>query len=817
MLILCVVYDTVSISAISRKYLRDSLTGVLVGLICIAVMLDPWPFEHGIYFDTRSVLISLSGLFFGLIPTAIAVVIAGAFRLYQDGAGSLVGTVVIVVTACIGLAGKQWRDKNDKPLNWMQLYFFGIVVHLGMLSCMFLFPTELRNSILKKSALPVMLIYPILTTVIGLLLKKQEDRRTAESKLLYSTSLATAALEASPDGILIVNRDGKITHWNQKFVELWHVPPHLLDMTDDKAILAHASSQMANPEEFMAKVIELCGHPEKSGTDTIYLADGRIFERFTQPKKAGNEIVGRFWQFHDITEQRKADESLRMMQFCVEHAGYSMFWVNSEGRIMYVNDAACAGLGFSREELLGMSIFDLDPDYQSGVWATHFEDLKRRGNIILETRHRAKDGHVFPVEVNANYVHFGSHDFNFAFTRDISGRKRMETALAESEEHFHQLFVQNWDGAMLLNQDTFNVVDANPALLSLFGFSLAEMQQPKPWPLIVPRYADRFMKLLGDANQQGEAFLEKGYCRCKDGTEIIVSAKAKLIRFKKENLLYCSIRDISDRIRLQEEKAETQSKLIHANKMTSLGLLVSGIAHEINNPNQYLSMNASVLAGIWEDSAKILSRYRDEHGEFMLKGMSFTQAQQKVPRLLIGITEGSQRINLIVNNLKDFARDNRGQSQSTFDVNKAIQAALQILNHHIHKHTYNFQLELDTNIPCVTGKIHQIEQVIINLITNALQALSDKTQTVRLTTSYEADSDSVVVSVSDQGKGMTQDILERITEPFFSTNLDAGGTGLGLSISAAILKDHGGTLEFASESDAGTTATIRLPAARTNL
>jgi PAS domain S-box-containing protein len=438
MLILCVVYDTFSIYAISRKNLRDSLTGVLAGLICIAVMLNPWPFGHGIFFDTRSVLLSLSGLFFGLIPTTIAVVIAGAFRLYQGGSGGLVGTLVIVVTAFVGLAGKHWKDKNNKPLNWMQLYIFGVVAHLGMLSCMFLFPIELRDSILRKSALQILLIYPVLTMIIGLILKKQEDRRTADSKLLYSTSLATAALESTPDGMLIVNLDGKITRWNQKFVELLHIPPHLHDMTDKKPILAHTSSQMANPEEFMAKVIELYEHPEKSSTDTLYLADGRIFERYTQPQKVGNEIVGRFWQFHDITEQRKAHESLQMMRFCVDHAGDSIFWVNSEGRILYVNDATCAGLGYSREELLSMSIFDLDPDYQPGVWGPHFEELRRRGNIILETRHRAKDGRVLPIEVNANYVHFGNHEFNFAFTRDITERKRaIEERLKLEQQLLH--------------------------------------------------------------------------------------------------------------------------------------------------------------------------------------------------------------------------------------------------------------------------------------------------------------------------------------------------------------------------------------------
>ncbi|MBJ6799788.1 LytS/YhcK type 5TM receptor domain-containing protein [Geomonas propionica] len=438
MLILCVVYDTFSIHTISNKQLREGLTGALVGFICIAVMLNPWSLEKGLYFDTRWVLLSLCGLFFGTVPTAIAVAISGAFRLYQGGAGGIVGTVVIVVTALVGLGGRRFKGKFTKVPNWLQLYLFGIAVQLAMLSCMFIFPAPMRNAILKKIALPILLIYPVLTTIIGLILKKQEDRREADLKLLYSTALATAALESTPDGILIVNRQGMVTRWNQRFVELWKVPQHLLEMPDHKLLLAHASSQMANPDEFSAHVAELYKHPEASCTDTLYLADGRIFERYTQPQKVGNEIVGRFWSFHDITEQRTAAESLQIMRFCVDHAGDSMFWINSAGRILYVNDATCEGLGYSRDELLRMSIFDLDPEYQPGVWSLHFEELRKHGNLILETRHRTKDGRIFPVEVNANYVHFGNHEFNFAYTRDISERNRaMEERLKLEQQLLH--------------------------------------------------------------------------------------------------------------------------------------------------------------------------------------------------------------------------------------------------------------------------------------------------------------------------------------------------------------------------------------------
>jgi PAS domain S-box-containing protein len=136
--------------------------------------------------------------------------------------------------------------------------------------------------------------------------------------------------------------------------------------------------------------------------------------------------------FEDVTDRKRAEAALQMMRFCVDHAGDGVFWVSPEGRLLYVNESTCERLGYSESELLGLKIFDLDPDYQPGVWATHWEELKRRGTITLETRHRTKAGRVFPIEVNANYVCAGGQEFNFAFTRDITQRKQAEEKLWQS-------------------------------------------------------------------------------------------------------------------------------------------------------------------------------------------------------------------------------------------------------------------------------------------------------------------------------------------------------------------------------------------------
>lgn len=145
--------------------------------------------------------------------------------------------------------------------------------------------------------------------------------------------------------------------------------------------------------------------------------------------------------FRDITERRKVEEALKMMRFSVDHAGDSILWINREGQILYANDAACRDRHYTLGELVGMTIFDLDvePDYQPEVWEVHFEDLRRRGTITLETLHRTKDGHTFPVEVCANYVHVGNEEFNFCSIRDITERKQLEQELRTSRQRLESL------------------------------------------------------------------------------------------------------------------------------------------------------------------------------------------------------------------------------------------------------------------------------------------------------------------------------------------------------------------------------------------
>jgi PAS domain S-box-containing protein len=389
-------------------------------------------------------------------------------------------------------------------------------------------------------------------------------------------------------------------------------------------------------------------------------------------------------------------------------------------------------------------------------------------------------------------------------------KKRKE--LRESEERFRQIFEQNEDAIMIFEPKTFKIVDVNPAAENLFGYTRDELTEKGISLFIAQRDFFKIIEIISDVND-GKDFPtgHKTYMK-RDGTKISVTIQGKPVRLKNEVVIYCSFRDITEKILIEDKERLIQAKLIHFNKMTSLGMLASGIAHEVNNPNNFIMFNAPLISEAWRDGIQILTKYYREHGDFHIGGLPFSEMKDIIPKLISGITDGSRRIKNIVDNLKDFSRKEKAGINGEVDINMVINAAVSILNNQIKKYTENFVLDYQENLPTVRGNAQQLEQVIINLILNSLQSLPGKNCGIWVTTAFDKEnSGHVKVKVRDEGTGMSKDVLDRVTEPFFTTKLNTGGTGLGLFISYSIINDHHGFLEFESKGGDGTTAIVKLP------
>jgi len=256
-------------------------------------------------------------------------------------------------------------------------------------------------------------------------------------------------------------------------------------------------------------------------------------------------------------------------------------------------------------------------------------------------------------------------------------------------------------------------------------------------------------------------------------------------------------------------------QLMQASKMASLGTLVAGVAHEINNPNQTIQINSGLLGQVWKDTQKILDEHVTAHGPIKLGGLQYSGALGAHTDLINDINVAAVQIKTIVDRLRTFARPYDGIHGSItgtqIQINDAVEPAIALLRHAIRKGTDNFHTGLGDGLPAVKVDRQQLQQVVINLVLNALQALPDKSCGIRVDTRLNAEQSRLELRVRDEGVGIKPEDLEQVMEPFYTTRREQGGTGLGLSITHSLLQDLGGTIHFESEPGQGTLVVVGFP------
>ena len=255
-----------------------------------------------------------------------------------------------------------------------------------------------------------------------------------------------------------------------------------------------------------------------------------------------------------------------------------------------------------------------------------------------------------------------------------------------------------------------------------------------------------------------------------------------------------------------------EQQIQQADKLASLGQLVSGIGHEINNPNQFIRGNIKIIRQAITDMLPIIDRYAEEHPDLKIARLKYDFFREHIMTLIDDMSHGSERIKGIVEGLRGFARKDEGLLVDKVDVNTLLEATTRLVKNEVHKHA-EIKLELGDDIGKFTGNSQKIEQVFVNLIVNAAQAIPDHRKgLIRVMT--RMDGEDVVIEVEDNGKGMDEKTQKQIFDPFFTTKRAKGGTGLGLAIAFRIIEEHSGSISVKSKPGEGTTFTIRIPAGK---
>lgn len=270
-------------------------------------------------------------------------------------------------------------------------------------------------------------------------------------------------------------------------------------------------------------------------------------------------------------------------------------------------------------------------------------------------------------------------------------------------------------------------------------------------------------------------------------------------------------RDITKTIQTEKLASQARERLISANKLKSLGILSASVAHEINNPNMSIMLNLPIIKNAWEDIMKMLKNYYHDLKGFTLSGIPFLEACKTIPELLDNMSNSSVQIKKIVSELKDYVViKNRHFVFAECNINDALKAAISLLQPHINRSTYNFQVDYGS-LPNTRGDIRKLEQVIVNLIQNACQSLTNKEQAINIRSYCDSDNNAVI-EIKDEGEGVAPEDIPRLTEPFYTRWHDKDGAGLGLTVSSDIITNHNGKLLLDSEIGKGTTVRMVLPA-----
>jgi signal transduction histidine kinase len=261
---------------------------------------------------------------------------------------------------------------------------------------------------------------------------------------------------------------------------------------------------------------------------------------------------------------------------------------------------------------------------------------------------------------------------------------------------------------------------------------------------------------------------------------------------------------LKSRQRLAEEALkESQQQLQQAQKMEALGTLVAGVAHEINNPINLIMYNLPLIQKIWSDFLPVLIDQKEKIPDQKFGGFTYEFLEDNLSQLVADMDMAANRVAKIVSDLKNFSKQSNVAEKSALQVNTAVKNALRLAQTTLRK--------LAEDLPLIQGNLQSIEQIILNIIINAIQAIDHEKGIIRIRSGFHKKDGRILIAVSDNGCGISAAVADKLFLPFVTDKQAEGGTGLGLSVTYGLVQAHGGDIYFETRKGRGTTFTISMP------
>jgi signal transduction histidine kinase len=269
---------------------------------------------------------------------------------------------------------------------------------------------------------------------------------------------------------------------------------------------------------------------------------------------------------------------------------------------------------------------------------------------------------------------------------------------------------------------------------------------------------------------------------------------------------------LKSRQRLAEEALkESQQQLQQAQKMEALGTLVAGVAHEINNPINLIMYNLPLIQKIWSDFLPVLMEQKNIFPDQKFGGFTYEFLKDNLPQLIADMDMAANRVAKIVSDLKNFSKQSNVAEKSALQVNTAVKNALRLAQTTLRKSGVQIELELAKDLPLIQGNLQSIEQIILNIIINAIQAINHENGIIRIRSGFHKRDGRILIAISDNGCGISAAVADKLFLPFVTDKQAEGGTGLGLSVTYGLVQAHGGDIYFETRKGRGTTFTISMP------
>ena len=624
--------------------------------------------------------------------------------------------------------------------------------------------------------------FGVLQDITELRLAEQEVR-ASEARFRIFVDHATDAFFLLDDRLMVVDVNRKACDsLGYSREELVGMHPRDFDVGLDEASIERLRQRIAAEETLIFET----RHRRK---------DGRSFPveiSATQFEPGGRLLC----LVRDITERKRSEDALRtseerfrtLVQF-----SFDAYW-ETDAQHRFIRQEFAEGLSDAPApgSEIGKTRWEvpyLEPDEEA--WRRHRETLDAHLPFRdFELARPTPDGGKRYVSVSGMPMfdekgHFVGYR---GVGRHITERKQAELAIRESEQRFRTLFEKAND-AIFLENERDEIIEANERACALLGYSREELLKMKVSDLQAPEVRDQGEGLIRRELERhgGDTFESVDLHR--SGRRVVVEVTNTPIFDHGRKLVLSVVRDVTERKRAAEALQQMQEQLAHANRVATMGQLTASIAHEIAQP----------IGAVYNRANAALNFLNRDPPDL-----------EEVREAISRIGDAAERAREIIGGIRDQVKKSPSR-KDVFDLNRAIEEVLLLASNAITKDAIAVQTEFAKDLPLLHGDRVQLQQVALNLILNALEAMrstSDPLRDLRISTEANEAGD-VLVSVRDSGPGITSEHLERIFEPFFTTK--PGGMGIGLSICRSIIEAHGGSLWAGANQPRGTTFQFTLP------